>query len=237
MKSITQLLCFSILIILSGTSCKKDWNGVQGEGAIVTENRPIRGFTGVDVQLDGRYIIVPDSNSFVLVSSYMNYQPLIHTYVVNDKLVINSFKSLHDDEITVEIHLPYLDFMSMAGSGKLSTSGQFNGSSLSVQMSGSGTIDYYGNVQSVKATMSGSGNISLAGSAEVASMSMSGSGNIRAYGMPCESNQATISGSGTIETTTQTALDATISGSGTIRYHGNPSVTTHISGSGQVVHY
>ena len=108
MKSITQLLCFQFFIILSGI-LQKDWNGVQ-EKEPLSLKTTIRGFTGVDVQ---RWKIYHRSgfNSFVLVSSYMNYQPLIHTYVVNDKLVINSFKSLHDDEITVEIHLPYLDFM------------------------------------------------------------------------------------------------------------------------------
>lgn len=237
MKTIQNSLFLAVMILMFGTSCKKDWLGVRGEGPIITENRAINGFTGVDYHLDGRVNIVRDSNTFVLVTTYGNYQPLVHTYVSGGKLVVNSNKTLRDDEITIEVHMPLLESMSMAGSGKMSTIGQFTGGGMSVQMSGSGTIDYYGNVQSIRANMSGSGNILLTGSAQAGTMTMSGSGSIHAYGMPCESNEATISGSGTIETTTNATLVGTISGSGTIRYRGNPAVTSHISGSGEIVHY
>lgn len=237
MKTIKNSFLLATVLLVFGTSCKKDWNGVRGTGPIVTENRPITGFTGVDYHLDGRVNIVRDSSTFVLVTTYGNYQSLLHTYVVNGRLVVDSYKSLHDDEITLEVHMPQLDFMGMAGSGKMITSGQFSGGSLTVQMSGSGAIDYYGNVQSVSTNVSGSGSITLNGLAQAGTMTISGSGNIQAFGMPCESNQAAISGSGTIETTTNATLIATISGSGTIRYRGTPALTTHISGSGHVVRY
>lgn len=237
MKTIKNSFLLASVLLVFGTSCKKDWNGVRGTGPIITENRPITGFTGVDYHLDGRVNIVRDSSTFVLVTTYGNYQSLLHTYVVNGRLVVDSYKSLHDDEITLEVHMPQLDFMGMAGSGKMITSGQFSGGSLTVQMSGSGAIDYYGNVQSVSTNVSGSGSITLNGLAQAGTMTISGSGNIQAFGMPCESNQAAISGSGTIETTTNATLIATISGSGTIRYRGTPALTTHISGSGHVVRY
>ena len=207
MKTIKNYFLFAAVLLLVGTSCKKDWNGVRGTGAIITENRPLSGFTGVDYHLDGRVNIVHDSAFYVLVITYANYQPLIHLHVENGKLIVDSYKSLHDDEITLEIHMPVLESMYMAGSGRMYTSGIFSNVSLVAQKSGSGS-----------------------------KMTISGSGEIHAYGMPCESNEATISGSGTIETTTNISLTGTISGSGTIRYRGTPTVTSHISGSGHIVH-
>lgn len=236
MKTIKNYFLFAAVLLLVGTSCKKDWNGVRGTGAIITENRPLSGFTGVDYHLDGRVNIVHDSAFYVLVITYANYQPLIHLHVENGKLIVDSYKFLRDDEITLEIHMPVLESMYMAGSGRMYTSGIFSNVSLVAQMSGSGSIDYFGNVQSVNAKISGSGNITLNGSAQSAKMTISGSGDIHAYGMTCESNEATISGSGTIETTTNISLTGTISGSGTIHYRGTPTVTSHISGSGHIVH-
>jgi len=68
-------------------------------------------------------------------------------------------------------------------------------------------------------------------------MRISGSGDIKGYAMICQNNEATISGSGEIETNVVDNLIARISGSGNINYIGYPSVQTHISGSGNVNHH
>lgn len=231
-------LFISILLLLSIatlSSCRKDWNGVRGDGPILTEDRIVSSFHGVEYHLEGDVNIRRDSIFSVTVSSYGNYLPLIRTEVIGGKLIINSSKSLRYNEITVDISMPSLDHLSLSGSGDIRTIDRFSDASLYVNLSGSGKVSYFGDVDDLRANISGSGMMDLDGTANDATMTMSGSGKIAAFGMITNNNSATISGSGNIETFVSNHLDATISGSGTIRYRGNPSVTTHISGSGSVV--
>jgi hypothetical protein len=232
-RTLIHLLLF--VSAVSFTSCRKDWNGVRGDGPILTEDRIVSSFHGVEYHLEGDVNIRRDSVFSVTVSSYGNYLPLIRTEVIGGKLIISSSKSLRDNEITVDVAMPSLDHLSLSGSGDIRTIDRFADASLYVNLSGSGKVSYFGDVNDLRANISGSGTMDLDGTAEDATMTMSGSGKIAAYGMIVNNNTATISGSGNIETFVSQHLDATISGSGTIRYHGNPSVTTHISGSGSVV--
>ena len=237
MKNLSSTtLLFLFILIFSLASCTKDWIGVPGHGEIHTENRNIDGFNGVDFQLGGHVNIVQDSIFSVSVTAYDNYQNLIRTYVQDGKLVINSTKSLKDDNSTIEIHLPYLNYLNLGGSGSINTVSHFNSTSMKVQITGSGTIDYAGDVNSLIANVSGSGKISLWGTSDNASMKMSGSGKIKGYAMQILKNDATISGSGTIETYVLNELNVNISGSGKVYYMGNPMVNTSITGSGKVIH-
>lgn len=232
--SIKSVLALALSITLF-SSCTKDWHGLKGTGAITTESRNVDNFTGVDLQLAGRVNIVPDSQFFVSITSYDNYHTHIRTYVRSGSLVIDSYKSLHDD-VDIDIHLPYIDYINLGGSGSITTSGNFNSNTMKIQITGSGNIDYAGTSNTLIANVSGSGKISMLGSATNSVMTMSGSGKINAYPMHCKKNTVTISGSGAIETFVIDELKANISGSGKVSYMGNPSVIQAISGSGKIVH-
>ncbi len=233
---LNTITLFSILL-LSITSCTKDWCGVEGVGPVHSEERHLTNFNGVDLQLGGRVNLIEDSVFSVVVTSYSNYQPLINTHVRGGTLVIDSRKSLRDENVTIDIHVPNLEYLNIGGSGDIYTASTIHASYVKVNVSGSGKIDFSGNVSTMDANVSGSGKILLQGSAINSKMRISGSGDIKAYSMPCQNNEATISGSGTIETNVSNNLIATISGSGDINYIGYPSVQTHISGSGNVNHH
>lgn len=237
MKNQSLKISFALFIfIISFTSCSKDWYGVEGRGGIHTESRNFTEFTGVDFQLAGRVIIVPDSQYSVRVSTFENYQSLIHIAVHGGVLVINSTKSLHDDDINIEIHLPYLDYINLGGSGSIITQNHFSSTNMKVQITGSGTIDYSGDVTSLNTNVSGSGKITLLGTADNSTMKMSGSGKVRGFAMRCKQNNVSISGSGVIETYVNNSLTVNISGSGKVYYMGNPTLSQHISGSGKIIH-
>jgi len=237
MKIQLSNLTFSIIIFLiSLSSCTKDWHGVRGSGVILTEDRTLAEFTGVDFQLAGRVNIVQDSLFHVSVSTHDNYQGLIRTYIRDGKLVINSTKSLYDDNITVNVHLPNLDYINLGGSGTIMTLNQFHSSYMKVQITGSGKVDYSGDVNSLHANVSGSGKIYLLGSANNTTMTLSGSGKIKGFSYHTDKNNVTISGSGEIETYVESDLKINITGSGKVYYMGHPVVSQKISGSGKVIH-
>ncbi len=237
MKNQSFKISFALFVlIISFSSCSKDWHGVEGHGDIHTESRNITEFTGVDFQLAGRVIIIPDSQYSVKVSTYDNYHPLIHIAVHGGILVINSTKSLHDDDINIEIHLPYLDYINLGGSGSIITHNRFSSTNMKLKITGSGNIDYSGDVTSISTNVSGSGKISLLGTAENSTMKISGSGKVKGFAMSCKHNNVSITGSGEIETYVDNSLTVNISGSGKIYYRGHPTVSQHISGSGKIIH-
>ena len=236
MKNRLKSTALLFILLVTITSCSKEWCGVEGVGSIHSEERHLTNFNGVDLQLSGHVNIIRDSVFSVTITTYDNYHSLINAYVSGGTLVIDSKKSLRDENITVDIRMPELDYLNIGGSGDIYTGSSFPSSYVKANVSGSGKIDFAGNVSTMEAVISGSGNIYLNGTAINTKLRISGSGNIRGFGMPCQYSQATISGSGDIETNVSTSLDATISGSGNINYLGSPAVTVHISGSGNVNH-
>ncbi|MFN8165001.1 MAG: head GIN domain-containing protein [Bacteroidia bacterium] len=235
MKKQVSFLTFCLVFIISLTGCSKEWCGVEGAGPVTTESRLITGFHGIDLELSGTVVITTDSVYSVTVSTYQNYQGLIHFQNHGGKLTIDSYKSLQDDNIRIEIHVPSLDYLSVGGSGRILTSNMIQGSYLKLHVSGSGKLDISANLQTTDADVSGSGSLYMNGAVNTARMNVSGSGTIHAYPMKCQTNNAIVSGSGRIETHVISALDANISGSGDIFYIGFPTLYTHISGSGSLV--
>ncbi len=232
----SSLIILTLASILILSACNKDCRPVHGSGNIVTESRNISNFNGIDEQLSARIEITNDTAYSVKVTTHANYQNLIEMQVHQGKLTISSSKTLKDDEITIEIHMPQLTSINLSGSGYITTINNFNTDNLNINLSGSGDIQYSGNAVTMSTNISGSGKIALLGNCTDHAMKISGSGTINGFGMQCNNVTATISGSGNIETFVNNSLDATISGSGDVLYRGNPVVTTHISGSGNVIH-
>ncbi len=224
-----------ILLGFVTTSCDKECFHAEGEGPVQRKEYPINDFAGVDSRIGAKINIIYDSEYSVSVTTYENYQHLLHMYVNNGILIIESHKSLDDDEISIDIHTPRLNSIELGGSGKIHTVGSFTSSTLNIQLGGSGEIDFTGDVNTLRSNISGSGKISLLGTSSNAVMNISGSGEIDGYSMECANNDATLSGSGTIRTFVTGFFKVKITGSGSIYYLGNPAMSTHISGSGDII--
>ena len=236
MKNNTLKISLAIIAILSLSACSKNWNKVPGAGPIHTEERYISDFSGIDFQLSGHVNVVQDSVSYVSINTYDNYLPLITTHVRNGRLVIDSQRSLEDDNIHITVHLPHLNYIDLSGSGSLTTRNYFYENNIEIRLSGSGKVDFAGDVHSLYTKISGSGRATLTGTAEHAEMIVSGSGKVRAYPLATYNNTVTISGSGSVETDVSNVLDVSITGSGKVYYSGRPVVYHSITGSGDLVH-
>ena len=74
-----------------------------------------------------------------------------------------------------------------------------------------------------------------AGAATRLDVTINGDGKARLSQLTARDARAVVSGSGLIQVTATTSLDAAVPGSGTIIYRGNPpQVTTSVTGSGTV---
>lgn len=235
MKRLCTVILFA-LIVMFLSSCEK----VTGDGPLVTQQRSISNFSGIDLRCSSNISFVQSNDYKVEVSAQQNIQEVLITEVVNHMLVIrykNNVRVRSHDPVTLLISGPEFNSLRISGSGNIVCGGHLTSPNMDLDISGSGGITIPDiNTSKVDANISGSGNISMMGEATDEELKISGSGNIDLLNLICQRATITISGSGDTRVNASQNLDIHISGSGSVYYKGTPVINTHTSGSGKVVH-
>ncbi|HEY8388471.1 MAG TPA: head GIN domain-containing protein [Parasegetibacter sp.] len=230
------LLAVAALGILS--SCRK----IHGEGPIVSQNRAVNPFSGIDMSVSGDVYFSEAEDVSVEISAQQNIIDVIQTKLVGGHLVIkvkDGVRLRRHEDITVKVSGPGVRSLNLSGSGNLSVIGPFNPTYCQLRISGSGNIQIPQlTTANLEAWISGSGDIRIeTGEAHDADLHISGSGSMDMLHFRVNHAETHTSGSGTIKLHVTNTLDASISGSGTVYYQGNPLINTKISGSGSVVKF
>jgi len=215
-----QYLAFITIALLAigTTSCHK--KVLRGEGPTITETRFVGEFSKIEANGSARVVVVEDDDYSVIVTGYGNLIPMYETKVNGDRLVLqykDRFWNVRNDNITVEVHTPFVDKVSLNGSGNISIGSGFDQTRLMTDINGSGNIYVSGSkYNSVSADINGSGTFDSENS-DVNNVYIS------------------ISGSGDAYVSVNEYLKVNINGSGDVYYRGDPGrVETSISGSGKV---
>lgn len=83
--------------------------------------------------------------------------------------------------------------------------------------------------------IAGSGSVVLGGAAPKLTASLSGSGSLDSTSLSAATANISVAGSGSAKVSASKSLDAAVTGSGSVRYSGNPAdVEKSVSGSGSV---
>jgi hypothetical protein len=220
--------------VISLSSCTKK---LEGSGNIISENRSVNVFSGVQNDGSFKVVLVNRPGYALTLHGEDNILPEIETNVTNGILRIGYRRTNVNPshaEVTVTVSAPEVNQLIVRGSGEIISEDIWTSSSLFMNVSGSGTIRLSENSAHTKANVSGSGNILLKGKTTSGSYIISGSGSIRAFELEHNEADGTISGSGRCEINVTKELQAVISGSGSVIYKGNPDVKSTISGSGKV---
>ncbi|RYD57812.1 MAG: hypothetical protein EOP56_05920 [Sphingobacteriales bacterium] len=215
MKSATLLLAGALLI--TATSCSK--SRLRGEGSVISDTRSLSNFTRVEANGSTNITVVKDSAYKVIVTGYQNLVPAFETKVNGNKLTLefdDQYISVRNNNVTVEVHTPNIEYYNVNGSGNTTIGSGFDGSSFEGHINGSGEL-----------TVNNSKFTTL-------KAYVNGSGDIKAASTTCENGRAEISGSGNIDMTVTKHLSVKISGSGNVSYWGNPTTDVDVSGSGNV---
>lgn len=205
------------LLALGASSCHK--KALRGEGPDVSETRILQKFSKIDANGSHNITVVKDSVYEVIVSGYSNLVDNYETRVKGDRLILemnNRFWNIKNDNIRVEVHTPYVDDISLNGSGDVMVYSGFMQDNFEAGINGSGNITVSNNVYK---------NISV---------NVNGSGNCNMETSESERATAKISGSGDIYVKVSDYLNVRISGSGNVYYRGRPTIDSEISGSGKV---
>ena len=193
-------------------------SSAHGSGVAVTQTRSLASFTGIELAGSNVVSIRVGSKQSVVVHADDNLLRRVTTRVKAGTLVVGNTPGSFTTKspMSVEISVPSLRALDLAGSGVISVSG--------IQ------------TRSLTARVSGSGVLVARGSAAQLDVAVSGSGDARLAALVARDVRAVVRGAGRILVTATESLDAAVPGTGAITYSGNPAhVTTSVTGVGAVI--
>lgn len=212
---------------------------VRGTGNLITQERTISGFEGVENYGSFDVILIPSSTASVKVEAEDNLQQYIETYVDNNKLQIrqrDGYNLRPRREMKITVSGPVFTTVITNGSGNIVGQGLLNtnNGNVSLRVAGSGNIDVEMNASRIDSEIAGSGNIKVKGTSKEFEGGVYGSGNIRAASLQSEDSKIEIAGSGNVEVYATNKLDVRVMGSGEVKHRGTAQVSASITGSGSV---
>ncbi|MET4081502.1 putative membrane protein [Pedobacter sp. UYP30] len=157
------------------------------------------------------------------------------TLVIRPQMSWKSWERKYSDKkITAYVSAKKLSSFTMSGSGSMEVKGAVNTGELSVVLSGSGNLSLSSKTKNLNAVISGSGKLNITGEADNATITLSGSAIFAGKDFSVSNLSAQMSGSGKVNIEVSENINAVISGSASIFYTGDPEVKQTILGSGKV---
>ena len=238
-----KILLTSLILTLTFAVNAQDWWGnskkIKGNGNVVTVNRATSDYDKISIGGSFDVVLVKGKEGKIKIEGEENIIPYIETEVSGGKLKIQYKKNTNirtTRRLTVTVPFTYIEAVSLAGSGKISSKELIKTDDFSANLGGSGDISLKVNADNVNASLAGSGNINLEGKANEFTCSIASSGSIRAYKLITNEVDAKVVGSGSIKTTVKSKIKAKLVGSGSVYYKGNPKhIDSKTVGSGDIV--
>jgi hypothetical protein len=213
------------------------FDGLDGNGQRVEETREVGAFTRLQNDADLDVELVQGDVQTVTISIDSNLQRLVRTHVHDDTLFLDVRRDI-DAMVRgphVLITVPELRGARLAGSGRMTLALDEPTVPLDLHLSGSGNVQFDGNVAALGAFLDGSGEMRLEGETQDVELSLSGSGAIRGRDLLAQSGALDLSGSGTLSANVADSVRVSLSGSGRIDVFGGATVeSSHRTGSGDI---
>lgn len=190
----------------------------DGSGTAATQVRHVSAFDAVELAGSNNVVIHVGKKQSVVVRADDNLLGRVTTEVRSGKLVVGNTPGSFESKspMSVEVRLPQLAAMTLAGSGNIVVDG-VDAESLDVRLPGDGTL-------------TGSGTVTRL------DVSVGGSGTVMFTRVVAKDAHAVVSGSGSIFVTVTATLAASVSGTGSIVYEGKPrAVTRNVTGTGSII--
>jgi hypothetical protein len=250
-------LCVGVVALMFMPAC--GWFGEQGNGHKVTQSRELTGFTRVENHSSLDVVVREASAGSVTLTLDENLHPFVTTRVSGETLLIEDTANLlYSGEGRVVATLPRFLGAENDGSGEFLVEGVTQSNALTLELEGSGDLDYCGPASSLTVNLSGSGSMTLCTPREQVleevRLGLSGSGSLT-YDGSTKSLEAVLEGSGGTRLTgsaprfvarvnnsggldarglTSSEAELYLAGSGNVSATVDTTATVHLDGSGNV---
>ncbi|MCB1025919.1 MAG: DUF2807 domain-containing protein [Acidobacteria bacterium] len=186
---------------------------LKGSGNLVTEQRDLKGFTGIDVSGAALQVEITAQKEYsVVIEADDNLMPLIKTEINGRTLQISTKKSFRTkNRIKVKISAPNIDSIENSGVTYVSLTNL--------------------STDSLKIDSSGASKVKVEGTAKNLKVDISGASHLEASGLITNEANVESSGASSSKINVKDRLIADISGASSLKYKGNPeNVVKHSSG-------
>ncbi|MHB0897672.1 MAG: head GIN domain-containing protein [Spirochaetales bacterium] len=232
-----SLIIFPLILITSSCVLAFPFDGIVGNGKVITAALPVAGFSAVRNMTSAKVLVNRGASASAKATVDENILEALDIHVDNGVLIISTRpgKSIyHATEFAVHVTLASLSELGVYGSGDILVSDRFSGHAIQLSILGSGDISGSFDYDELAASIMGSGEIRLAGISDYFKGTIAGSGDIHGDSLTAARAIATINGSGSCTLRVNEALDARIYGSGSVYYYGSPMVSQIDAGSGSL---
>ncbi|MFN3530107.1 MAG: GIN domain-containing protein [Bacteroidia bacterium] len=198
---------------------------------------PLNGITGVSIK--GPYdMVIKKGAAELKIEGTEDELQNIEISIEDGILEIGASKRRLGIGITsvngIEISLPELHYLKLAGAGSAEVSG-FNNEQLFIHMQGAASGAFDLNVSVVKIDIAGAGSLEIKGSAATVVANVSGAASVEATEYTVKDMMLNLSGAASSEVNVTQKLQVTINGIGNVVYRGKPDVVIkRIHGAGKI---
>lgn len=238
-----QIQTFFILIcmgaLVSGCSY---FNVIRGDGDMVDEEVEIGEYDRITLQGPSVEIhyTQSDDGPFLRVKTDRNMYGMFE-FTANDGELQISLKEeykrhhLFPTEFTVTTGSKDLRYVHLTGKNKFHLADTARFRKLEVVVTGNSTFkaDYLQG-ENLKGSVTGNGTFDLAGRVDTASFTITGNGDVNAFDLQSSRAACTVTGHGNLDIWATDDLKTVITGMGKIKYKGDPEISKDVNGFGSV---
>jgi len=240
------LITVSVLF-LAGISCNVLNRGVEQvvgqtvnlSGNTKTENRPVSGFTKVQLDGIGDLSITMGNTESLVVEADENLLPYIITEVKGGTLIIRMKEDIRlvnmISDVNYTLTAKSLESFELNGLGNI-TLAPLNTQALTINLDGSGSITVDELVaDGFQANLNGLGSLTVSGGkVNAQDVTLAGAGSYQAGDLESETASISLTGLGSATVWVTGTLDAELTGAGSLDYYGKPQATVNDTGLGSI---
>jgi hypothetical protein len=208
---------------------------IRGEGEPITQLLELDQISSITVGGSHDISIAQGNEQKIEITAPQNIIELINKNVSLGSWEIKFDNCVRSSDIQIQITVPDLKSIRIAGSGNVKGLNNLNFQELNLSIAGSGDMELTVNTGKINSSILGSGNIRLKGSSLNHNISIQGSGDIKAGDFETVNTKVEIIGSGDADIFATELIEANITGSGDIRYKDTGvRITADVKGSGEL---
>jgi hypothetical protein len=232
------------LTALALTACDIDINAEDKR--LTSDGKPISAAAASIGSFNGIEAIGPDNIVFVTSETFSikatgdaDTVAKLRYALDNGTIIIGREKGKwwgsDSNGVTITVTAPALTKASLAGSGDFAAD-RMTGDTVKIDLAGSGDAKIADvTAKSFSSDLAGTGDITVAGKAERAEYSIAGTGDVDASKLSSVDAKISIAGTGDVAVNATGNVDASIAGTGDVRVSGGAKCKTSAVGSGKVI--